>query len=330
MEIFMSKTRKTITAIVLCLYALLPCAGLYAANELHDDEKTTAPRPPSTPSVTSSAPMRVVPDTSGIVVIVPQSPSTGGTVVPAPSLEPDPERTVIVPHPPGTSPGDPADLTRPAVISTIPATPVVPVLPGTISPAEIPAVPVLPGKTSPVEIPVIPVQPQTPNKTGILSPSPQRETAPQKEALAPQPASPSSVSEPGRQQTPIDFLPMPTPLAPGKTQEKQDKPKLGDPLRIPPDAAKTGDLSFLEGCWRGKWISGAPSVHESRHCFDKNGNGVESPIQGTTYRMHSKVSFDAQGRIIKTTAQGDVTICEEEGNATLCRNKHRKYFLTRE
>ena len=37
----------------------------------------------------------------------------------------------------------------------------------------------------------------------------------------------------------------------GKAERKNSRPKIGEPLRIPPEAVKTGNLDFLEGCWQG-------------------------------------------------------------------------------
>ena len=60
------------------------------------------------------------------------------------------------------------------------------------------------------------------------------------------------------------------------SQEKKDskpkKPKPGEALNIPPEAAKKGDLSFLEGCWQGT----RPEYYSKRtirecFCFDKGG-----------------------------------------------------------
>ena len=358
----MKTMRNTITTIALCLCALLSCASLHAADASQDDEKITVPRTPSAPSVPGgisppagtrrsadpSAPTHVAPSKSGTVILVPPSPVTGGTAVPAPTPGPSQERTVIVPHPPGTSPADPADPAQPVVIPTIPATPVVPVLPGKTSPAEVPAIPVLPGKTAPVEIPALPVQPQTSDRILIQTPTPQVETAPQKETLAPQPASPPIVSEPGRQASPMDFLPMPTPLAPDKAQfepeseeptqaplktEQQAKPKSGDPLRIPSDAARTDDLSFLEGCWRTPSTPSRGRLPDIdwRFCFDKDGIGkrtTQLPKEGTCTGA-AKGHFDTYGRLIFTSEAAyctgsrlsistPVVVCEKKNGTTLC------------
>ena len=346
--------RYTIIAAVLCLLALLSGAGLLAAAEPEDDEKITAPKAPPAPPVPgriappegyrrpgdSPAPTLVIPERAGPVIIVPLPP----------------EQKDIVPHPPGTRPSDQA------------------------SPVEIPVVPVLPDKTVPEEVPVIPVLPQVPDRTTAPAPPHQQET-PQKESLAPYSATPApdppAVLEPGKQPSPMDFLPKPTLLVPDKTQQEpkaekdkqpsaqkgkqpdkapveepktqapskpeapktqtppqtaQTKPKPGDPLRIPPDAAKTGDLSFLEGCWRGtrpEYTS--KRIITERFCFDKNGNGkrtIDDPQYAGKCTGAAKGSFDAQGRLIVTSEQGYCTggarwgkahmVCQGEGNSTPC------------
>jgi hypothetical protein len=251
--------------------------------------------------------------------------------------------------------------------------PVVPVLPDKTIPVEIPVIPVLPDKTSPVDIPVIPVLPQAPDRLPVPAPPHQQKTAPQKEAIAPYSASPTpdppAVLEPGKQPSPMDFLPMPTPLVPAKTQREskaeqdkqpgkthpeepktqtpskpespktqpplkaeQSKPEPGTPLRIPPDAAKTGDLSFLEGCWRGTRPEySSKRIITERFCFDKNGIGkrtIDDPQYAGKCTGAAKGSFDAQGRLIVTSEQGYCTggarwgqahmICQGEGNSTPC------------
>lgn len=58
------------------------------------------------------------------------------------------------------------------------------------------------------------------------------------------------------------------------------KPAVGDPLRIPPEAAKSGDLSFLEGCWEGT----RPEYFSKRtirecFCFDSGGRSGKRRIR---------------------------------------------------
>ena len=68
-------------------------------------------------------------------------------------------------------------------------------------------------------------------------------------------------------------------------QKKNSKPKArkaprpGEPLSIPPEAVKTGDLSFLEGCWQGT----RPEYYSKRtirecFCFGKRGTNGKRRI----------------------------------------------------
>ena len=117
-------------------------------------------------------------------------------------------------------------------------------------------------------------------------------------------------------------------------QGKQPKPESGDSLRIPPDAAQTGDLSFLEGCWRGTRPEyKTKRIITERFCFGKNGNGkrfIDDPATTQKCTGSAKGSFDAQGRLIVTSERASCTdakgrsrawgqaymVCQGEGNAT--------------
>lgn len=63
---------------------------------------------------------------------------------------------------------------------------------------------------------------------------------------------------------------------PAPLPEKKMPPKKNEDLKIPQDAAKKNDLSFLEGCWTSETglfshPSGEPITAE--YCFDKKGKG---------------------------------------------------------
>ena len=354
--------RTTITAVALCLLAALLGAGLAVAAEPEFDEKLAAPKSaPPAPSVPEGAhprpdspvPTPATPGKAGTVIIVPPPPGLDGTTVPMPGPAretPDQEKTGIAPHPSDQS-----------------------------SPMEIPVIPVLPDRTSPAEVPAVPVLPRLPDRTTILTPPLQRETTPDIEDIqpyrtSPQPESPS-VPEPGKQASPLDFLPMPTPLIPEKTQREpkaekdkhpgkaefeepqtapskqpkpapptdpkvpppseaeqaRTKPEPGAPLRIPPDAAETGDLSFLEGCWRGTRPEyNSKRIITERFCFDKNGVGkrtINDPKYAGICTGATKGRFEGS-KLVVTSEQGYCTggaawgpaymVCEGEGNATPC------------
>ena len=316
----MNRIRNTITATIFSLLMALSGAGPLAAAEPQDDEKITMPKgPPASPGPGGISPPGGVPGRGDLPVPRPATPDGSGT-------------TIIVPLPPGTGPSD------------------------TASPVEVPVVPVVPVQpdtTSPVEVPALPVLPQAPGGTLVLTPPLQQETTPQKEAIAPRSAPPRTgfpaVSEPDKQPSPMDFLPMPTVLAPATTQRdpktqtpltgEQAKPEPGSRMRMPPDAAKTGDLSFLEGCWYGTSDDSAKSLddimksqHRERLCFDKDGNGkISSEWRNRAVKCAgpSQAGFDAQGRLIidnsakqgvcnKGSLKPSYFVCEGTGNATSC------------
>ena len=335
----MNRIRNTITATIFCLLMALSGAGPLAAAEPQDDEKITMPKgPPASPGPGGISPPGGVPGRGDLPVPRPATPDGSGTtiIVPTPSplqVTPPPGETAVVPPLPGTSPSD------------------------TTSPVEV--LPV---------VPAVPVLPQPPDRI-VQIPDLRQETAPQKESTVPPDVTPKpeppAVLEPDKQPSLMDFL-LTTPLAPdkapseplvekdkqpdkapSKTPDKarpeepkaqpplkaeQAKPKPGDPLSIPPDAAKTGDLSFLEGCWRGTRPEyNSKRIINERFCFDKNGSGkrtIEDPRYAGTCTGATKGSFDAQGKLIVTSELGYCTkgamwgpaymICQGEGNSTPC------------
>lgn len=68
------------------------------------------------------------------------------------------------------------------------------------------------------------------------------------------------------------------------TKAENGKVPVGKPLRIPPDAIKTGNLSFLEGCWEGT----RPEYYTKRivkecFCFSAGGKYGKRRINDTAY-----------------------------------------------
>jgi hypothetical protein len=341
--------RNTISAVVFCLLAVLSAAGLPAAAEPQDDEKITMPRP-------------VFPGQSGTVA-PPESPGGATVLTPAPAREADQSGPVTVVPPPAT-PDDSAagQSNSPSTVTVVP----LPASPGgaaVLTPAPAREVPPAPEKTVilPVEIPAIPEIPKPPDKTLLATPPLQQETAPPKATVvAPRPALPqpglSAAPGPDKPASPADFLLMPTPLTPDKasppestagketppvkkaapeepqTPQAAAKPKSGAPLRIPPGAAKTGNLAFLEGCWRGTRPEYyTKRIITERFCFDKNGVGkrtIEDPQYAGRCTGAAKGGFDAQGKLVVTSEQGYCTggmrwgqahmVCQEEGNSSPC------------
>ena len=71
-----------------------------------------------------------------------------------------------------------------------------------------------------------------------------------------------------------------------KSKPQANKAKVGEALRIPPDAAKSGNLSFLEGCWQGT----RPEYYSKRtirecFCFGANGKNGKRRIYDGASRM---------------------------------------------
>lgn len=67
-----------------------------------------------------------------------------------------------------------------------------------------------------------------------------------------------------------------TPPAPEPQPEPKPMPRKGEDLKIPDDAAKKKDLSFLEGCWvseTGLYSHPGNEPIVAEYCFDKNGRG---------------------------------------------------------
>lgn len=354
----MKRIFSTITAAALCLLMLLPGTGVSIANSATpDEEKIVAPRPATSDSAGAAVddekivtPRPGAPGGAGTVIIVPSPVSppqgSGGATAPSPTREtPDSGKAVIVPLP--------FDNKAPAEL------PAVPVPPYKTSPVELPAVPVPPRNPDGTTVltPAPTSEASSPERI-VIVPLPSGTSPADNESPKPE----SSVGvEPGKQPSPLDFMVKPTPLspvAPDKTQPalkaekstppdkapppapkaqpplaaEQSKPKSGAPLRIPPGAAEKGDLSFLEGCWRGT----RPEYYSKRtiterFCFDKNGNGkrhIQDPRYAGECFGASKGSFDGQGRLIVTSEQGYCSkgaiwgqaymICEGEGNSTPC------------
>lgn len=137
----------------------------------------------------------------------------------------------------------------------------------------------VPKKTQPEKTAPLKAQaPETPKK---LSPEEQKRltlaqmlplTAINKgEKPAPQKA-PEGKKEPAKAPEAKNNPKAPAKKAPEKAAAPSAKPKPGQAMRIPPEAIKSGDLSFLEGCWQGT----RPEYFSKRtikECFCFGGNG---------------------------------------------------------
>lgn len=113
-----------------------------------------------------------------------------------------------------------------------------------------------------------------------------------------------------------------------KKPEKKEyaKPKAGQELRIPPNAAKSGDLSFLEGCWQGtrpEYIS-KRTIREC-FCFGANGrNGKRRVIDPSFNRMcigSSRAQLSKDGVLHVISSGAACSDGERWGQAEMvCRN----------
>lgn len=123
------------------------------------------------------------------------------------------------------------------------------------------------------------------------------------------------------------------PASPKEKPKAPQKPKIGEELRIPPEAAKTGNLDFLEGCWQGT----RPEYYSKRtikecFCFGAQGkNGKRRVIDPIGHRNcigATKANLSSSG-VLSVTSQGAACddgerwgqaemICKNSGPKTPC------------
>lgn len=97
----------------------------------------------------------------------------------------------------------------------------------------------------------------------------------------PAPKAQPQVVEPQIGESPVEkepepVKPKPKPKPEPRPEPPKPKPRKNDALKIPEDAAKKRDLSFLEGCWSSETGLFSSSTHEpitAEYCFDRNGKG---------------------------------------------------------
>lgn len=105
---------------------------------------------------------------------------------------------------------------------------------------------------------------RTPEKAGPAAKAPKEPAAPEKPA-------PQVKQE---KKTPVEQKKAEKKQPEQKKPEKKTpaRPRAGEELRIPPEAAKTGNLAFLEGCWQGTRPEYF-SKRTIRECFCFNAGG---------------------------------------------------------
>lgn len=217
---------------------------------------------------------------------------------------------------------------------------------GTIPKAEIPKNIKPPQKT-----PVSPLEPKTPEKIQpraaspkVKTPSPKAASEEEKALTLAQmlpltridqtkPAEPQKEPEKKKAQTPekkkvqepAKTVPQPEKKPQAQPKAQPAKQKAGEALRIPPDAAKTGNLSFLEGCWQGT----RPEYYSKRtirecFCFGANGGNGKRRIFDGPKRMcigATKAKLSSNGVLSVTSSGAACNDGEKWGSAEMvCRN----------
>lgn len=128
--------------------------------------------------------------------------------------------------------------------------------------------------------------------------------------------------EKGKVQTPAKE---PEAKRPQKAEAMSAKQKPGEALRIPPEAAKTGNLSFLEGCWQGT----RPEYYSKRtikecFCFGANGGSGKRRIFDGPKRTcigATKAHLSSNGVLSVTSNGAACNDGERWGSAEMvCRN----------
>ncbi|MDR1776942.1 MAG: hypothetical protein LBR31_03835 [Desulfovibrio sp.] len=232
------------------------------------------------------------------------------------------------------------------VVPVSPETPAVPV-------PEIPIFPDIPGVQSPPDIVVLPEvrrdvpdakardavgvpEKTTPSKTGEeKKPAPAPEKTPERTVLTPGHFLPLVPQKNKAEKKPAQAVKEPEkqkPTQPEKKAAEKRTPQKGEALKIPEDAAKSGKLDFLEGCWVGTRPEyGTKRIVRERFCFDKNGVGkryIYDPKyagecvgatkalvnSGGILRMSSSKMFCSSGDI---WGASEMT-CQGEGEQTPC------------
>ena len=118
-----------------------------------------------------------------------------------------------------------------------------------------------------------------------------------------------------------------------KAEQKNARPKIGEPLRIPPEAVKTGNLDFLEGCWQGT----RPEYYSKRtveecFCFGPGGQTgkrrIIDPAGGRSCIGATRANLNKNGVLSVTSQKGYCDdgvnwgqaemLCHGEGQSTPC------------
>ena len=298
----LSLRRSLIFSTAACLLIIV-APGIRAAEPLELQNRRETP-PPS----------QILPRTSPQIQQTPQTPQVPQIIVPSAPVTPQ----VTVPEV-----QEPQAVIPPVVVT--PSTPAQPQTQPAPPPQEsqIPSVVIVPQipEATPPEIPTPEVR--TPEKDSDLPLTPESfllTTPAQEKKPAPKPEEKPAQAEK-------------KPQAEEKKPEKAEAPKKGDPLKIPEEAKKTGQLDFLEGCWVGTRPEyNTKRIITERFCFGKDGVGkrfIEDPAyagqcvgatraamnQGGVLHMQSEKMFCTN---TPENWGGSEMTCQGEGEQTPC------------
>ena len=182
--------------------------------------------------------------------------------------------------------------------------------------------PVPPLAQAPKTEPPLPVPPKPEEKPVPEEPKQDPEQAPEEppsmEELMPltpeAPPEPEPKPQPKPEQKP---KPAPKPEQKPEPKPKEQKPKKGEELRIPKDAPKNNNMSFLEGCWSSETglvnrRTGEPL--DVQYCFDANGKGsrvVKQKRSNSRCAGSVRARFDSSGKLL---IDADSAACSNGGN----------------
>ena len=258
-----------------------------------------------------------------------------------------PQPPVQAPQTPPDEPVQPQEKTRPPLEE--PAVP--PVQPGQEEPEKPAVQPEAPAE-KPAEKPVPPKEESRPLaenempdfSTPVVIPEeekkPEPVPAPRAQAQAEKKTPESAPQEKPRkknQDKPKDTPKDKPQQADPQPQQKAEKPKKGEKMQIPRDAAKNNDLSFLEGCWRSVtdlYNSETGEPIEAEYCFSRDGSGrrfirqrdgdicsgpATARFSGRKLDITAPEAYCRRGGYVPQTVQ-----CKGTEQSTRCHGKEKK------
>lgn len=258
-----------------------------------------------------SAPVTVVEEAPGLAAPEttlpgPESPiavpETAAPGIPLTPLTPEQQKAEV---PEIVMPG--AQATPPQTAPVTPATPVTPVVPGAPGASE----------AAPHPLTIVELLPMTPAPEQS-----KKDEVKEKPAPKPEERKAPAREEKPKAEKPKQDKPKEQPKQPAKPRESAKKPAIGEELRIPPEAAATGNLDFLEGCWQGT----RPEYYSKRiikecFCFGAHGSaGKRRVIDSIGGRMcigSSKAKLSKEGVLSVTSSGAACTDGERWGQAEM-------------